>query len=86
MKLAFRLAATTLSLIACVVALGAVATLLYDAVMGTRQNFGTLGILMLVGLLVGQFRILWVLLHPVTAEELKSPYAPSSFEAQARPR
>jgi hypothetical protein len=86
MKLAFRLAATTLSLIACIVALGAVATLLYDAIMGTNQNFGTVCILMLVGLLMGQFRILWVLLHPVTAEELKPPYAPAAFEAQARPR
>ncbi|MEJ8856490.1 hypothetical protein WKW79_18080 [Variovorax robiniae] len=86
MKTAFRLAATTLSLIACIVALGAVATLLYDAIMGTRQNFGTLGILMLVGLLVGQLRILWVLLQPGTAEEPKAPYTPAIFKTQARPR
>ncbi|MEJ8847317.1 hypothetical protein [Variovorax rhizosphaerae] len=86
MKLAFRLAATTLSLIACIVALGAVATLLYDAIMGARQNFGTLGILMLIGLLAGQLRILWVLLQPATAEEPKLPYTPAVYEPQARPR
>jgi hypothetical protein len=86
MKHAFRIAATALALIACIVALGAVSTLLYDAIMGTQQNFGTLGILMLIGLLAGQCRILWVLLHPVTADELKTPFSPAVCEPQARPR
>ncbi|WP_213954212.1 hypothetical protein [Variovorax sp. dw_954] len=89
MKHAFRIAATALALIACIVALGAVATLLYDAIMGARQDFGTLGILLLTGMLAGQCRILWVLLHPVTAEELDAPFASAVSavrEPQARPR
>jgi hypothetical protein len=86
MKHVFRTAVTALALIACIVALGAVATLLYDAVVGVRQNFGTLGILMLAGLLIGQCRILWILLHPCTTEDEPAPYAPAAREPQARPR
>jgi hypothetical protein len=91
MKHLFRIVITALALTACIVALGAVATLLYDTIAGVRGDFGTLGVLMLAGLLVGQCRILWILLRAGAPEELPAPYAPTPYapatrEAQARPR
>jgi len=67
---------------------GAVATLLYDALTGVRGEFGTFGVLMLAGLLVGQCRILWILVHPenATESEPQTAYAPATARAQARPR
>ncbi|MEP6722553.1 MAG: hypothetical protein ABJA77_13995 [Variovorax sp.] len=69
MKHVFKVASTVLALLACIVALGAVASLLFEALMGVRGDFGPFGALLLAALLVGQCRILWVLVHPgATAE------------------
>jgi len=86
MKTFFRVVTTALSLTACIVALGAVATLLYDAVAGRRGDYGIFGILMLTGLLVGQCRILWILVHPDNGPESEpqAPFGPVTSHAQVR--
>ena len=78
MKRVFKVAVTVLALLACIVALGAVASLLFEAFMGVRGDFGPLGMLLLVALLVGQCRILWVLVHPGTAAQPTAVRAPKN--------
>lgn len=64
MNTAFKIVASTLALMACMAALGTFASLLFDAMRGTRDEFGPFGIAMLAALLVGQCRILWILVDP----------------------
>ncbi|MGJ7495999.1 hypothetical protein ACSFA8_13035 [Variovorax sp. RT4R15] len=78
MKHVFKVAVTVLALLACIVALGAVASLLFEAFMGVRGDFGPLGMLLLAALLVGQCRILWVLVHPGAATQPSAAHTKKS--------
>lgn len=64
MNTAFKIVASTLALVACMTALGTFASLLFDAMSGTRNEFGAFGTAVLAALLVGQCRILWTLVDP----------------------
>ena len=61
MNTVFKIIISTLALMACMAALGTLASLLFDAMRGTRDEFGAVGIAALALLLVGQCRILWIL-------------------------
>lgn len=62
MKSTLRTSLTLLSLLACITALGTLATVLFDAIAGVPGNVGTLGAWVVGALLIGQCRILWVLM------------------------
>ncbi len=64
MHTAFKIIAATLALAACMTALGTFASLLFDAFAGTRNEFGIAETALLAALLVGQCRILWILVDP----------------------
>ncbi len=58
--------ANVLAVLACVAASGTLLTLLYDFTMGVAGNVGPLGACVVGGLLIGQCRILWLLLGAST--------------------
>lgn len=85
MKPLLRTSLTLLSLLACITALGTLATVLFDALMGIPGNVGALGAWVVAALLIGQCRILWVLMTTRPARSLrrtaKAPLqAPQPFQ------
>lgn len=62
MKSILRTSLRLLSLLACITALGTLATVLFDALAGVAGNVGKLGAWVVGALLIGQCRILWVLM------------------------
>lgn len=63
MKPLLRISLNLLGWVACITALGTLATVLFDALTGAPGNVGPLGAWVVGGLLLGQFRILWVLMN-----------------------
>ena len=62
MNTAFKIIISSLALMACMAALGTLASLLFDSMRGARDEFGPAGLIAMALLLVGQCRILWILL------------------------
>jgi hypothetical protein len=71
MNTAFKIVASLLTLVACMAALGTLASLLFDALRGTRDEFGPFGTVVLAALLVGQCRILWILVDYKTRRRVE---------------
>jgi hypothetical protein len=61
MKKDIQLALNLLGSAACLITLISIASLLMEAGTGERSDFGRWGVLMLVALVIGQSRALWVL-------------------------
>ncbi|RYF46291.1 MAG: hypothetical protein EOO27_39695 [Comamonadaceae bacterium] len=84
-----RFVLTLLALIACITALGTLATVLFDALAGVPGNVGPLGAWVVGALLLGQCRILWVLMTTrtsrVTAHLSDTPAAPVSSAQSLHP-
>ena len=80
MKSILRTSLNLLSLLACITALGTLATVLFDALAGVRGNVGTLGAWVVGALLIGQCRILWVLMTTRAARSAPET-APAPLQA-----
>lgn len=73
MKQFVRIVTTALALLACIAALGTFVTLLYDFATGVTGNVGRLGAWVVGALLLGQCRILWLLVSARTIVRARQP-------------